>query len=349
MESIDNLLSLMTNEQKAPIVKILGLKTNENNKIKEKLSKILLPAGGFLQTPLTYNEFIQKIAEKYNEKIDFSFGNIKAETDLYIKLFQQEFEKLSPEEKEKINQELEKAGLDRSQIASLSGISALGAAQLSGFGVYLLASSTVGAITSVLGITLPFAFYTGMSSLISFVIGPVGFLVMGVMIYRSFKNVKSWDEALDILKNSWVQIKNLTFGDYTRGVLAFKYLAATRVILSENIKNEISENEKTVNSKQNEIEKINDNIEFKKIDIDIIENDKKSVEVIAQKIKKEIEEKTIELNKVNEKINLLNSDIYIINLDVTNLKNSQINEKSDISRLKIQTTLLKGKLEKLQK
>ena len=107
---------------------------------------------------------------------------------------------LSISEKEKISLELEKAGLDKNQISSLSGITALGAAQLSGFGVYLLASSTVGAITSVLGITLPFAFYTGMYSVISFVIGPVGFLVMGVMIYRSFKNVKSWDETLDILK-----------------------------------------------------------------------------------------------------------------------------------------------------
>ena len=349
MNSIDNLLSQMTTEQKAPIVKILGLKYNENKSIKEKLSKILLPAGGLWQTPLTYNQFIYKIAEKNNEKIDLSFGSIKAETELYIKLFQQEFEKLSPSEKEKISLELEKAGLDKNQISSLSGITALGAAQLSGFGVYLLASSTVGAITSVLGITLPFAFYTGMSSVISFVIGPVGFLVMGVMIYRSFKNVKSWDEALDILKNSWVEIKNLALGDYTRGILAFKYLAATRVILSENLKNEISINEDKINRKKQEIKSFVDDIEIKKNEISIIENNKENETAIVNKIKKEIEEKNNELSKVQQRINSLNTDINNIDLQIKNINNSIENEKNYISNINNQSNNLNNRLKNLQK
>jgi hypothetical protein len=52
----------------------------------------------------------------------------------------------------------------------------LGAAQLSGFGAYLLASNTIGAFTSLVGVSLPFAFYTGMSLVISVVIGHAGLL-----------------------------------------------------------------------------------------------------------------------------------------------------------------------------
>ncbi len=56
----------------------------------------------------------------------------------------------------------------------------LTAAQLSGFGVYLLASTTLGAITGAIGITLPFAVYTAMSSAIAVIIGPVGWIGAGL-------------------------------------------------------------------------------------------------------------------------------------------------------------------------
>lgn len=56
----------------------------------------------------------------------------------------------------------------------------LTAAQLSGFGVYLLASTTIGAITGTLGLTLPFAVYTSMSSVIATIIGPVGWIGAGL-------------------------------------------------------------------------------------------------------------------------------------------------------------------------
>ena len=57
---------------------------------------------------------------------------------------------------------------------------ALGAAQASGFGVYLAASTALGFLTHAVGVTLPFAVYTGLSSTIAFVIGPVGWLSAGV-------------------------------------------------------------------------------------------------------------------------------------------------------------------------
>lgn len=313
MKHVETLLTEMTIEQKEPIVKILELKRNDDKLIIEKLSKILLPVGGFWQKPLNYSQFIEKIASANNEKIDFSQGVVNAEKELYLNLFQQEFEKLTEEEKENIYKELEKAGLDKSQIKSLSGITALGAAQLSGFGIYLLASSTLGAITSVLGITLPFAFYTGMSSVISFVIGPVGFLVMGVLVYRSFKNVKSWDEAFDLLKASWNGIKAFVIGDTTRSTLVFKYFAAARIVLTENF--------------QNQIEKISSDIVIKKTNISTIETE-------IQKKQEELKNAKNEARLLNEKIENFEKNIQV-KINDKNLIEKEILSSENDSKLKL--------------
>lgn len=53
------------------------------------------------------------------------------------------------------------------------------AANLSGFGLYLASSTALGAITSAIGVTLPFAVYTGMSSTLAVLIGPVGWVALG--------------------------------------------------------------------------------------------------------------------------------------------------------------------------
>ncbi len=56
------------------------------------------------------------------------------------------------------------------------------AANLSGFGLYLASSTALGAITSALGVALPFAVYTGMSSTLAVLIGPVGWVVLGTWV-----------------------------------------------------------------------------------------------------------------------------------------------------------------------
>lgn len=57
---------------------------------------------------------------------------------------------------------------------------ALGTAQASGFGVYLASTTALGFLTHAIGITLPFVVYTGLTSTIAFVIGPVGWLSAGI-------------------------------------------------------------------------------------------------------------------------------------------------------------------------
>lgn len=60
-------------------------------------------------------------------------------------------------------------------------LAALGAAQASGFGVYLGATTALGLVSHAVGVTLPFAVYTGMSSTIAFLIGPCGLPCSGSM------------------------------------------------------------------------------------------------------------------------------------------------------------------------
>jgi hypothetical protein len=345
MNHISTLLQEMDLEQKKAFVQILGLKQNDDKEIVSKISKLLLPAKGLFQDPLNYKQFIISIAEKNGENIDISKGILHAERELYLKLFQNEFEKLSQEEKDKIIEELGKAGLDKNQIASLSGIGALGAAQLSGFGIYMLASSTVGAITSLLGITLPFALYTGMSSAISFVIGPVGFLVMGVMLYRSFKHVKSWSEAQEILLASWNELGTLVKGDFAKGTQIFKYIAASRIVLETNYAKEIEENEIDAFGRKAE------NLENEYLNLD---SKISSVENEVMEMKSSVSDLKIEILQLEKQINNIGLEISDCEAEMNSLKNSQTkieDEKrsllTEINSIKIKSSQLNQKLKNI--
>lgn len=332
MKYVENLLQEMTVAQKAPLQEILGLKDTDNEEILKKLNKVLLPAKGLWQDPLNYRSFMEKIAVKNNEPFDRNQDLPELEKKLYLNLFKTEYQQLSDVEKEQIGQEMEKAGLDRNQIATLGGISALGAAQLSGFGIYVLASSTVGAISSFLGITLPFAVYTGMSSAISFVIGPLGFLVMGVMLYRSFRHIKSWEEAEVIFRESWKEVVNLARGDYDRATLAFKYIAASRIILDKNFTEETLEIHKKIELEQQLISAIQLKIAGKRSEIKVIQNSIVDRKKEATSIENDIRRKQHALQLINNKLTKLHQDIN----DRKDFQ-AELNMKTNVSENKIQS------------
>ena len=96
----------------------------------------------------------------------------------------------------------------------LLGGGAMAAAKMSGFGVYLMASTVLGGLTNALGLTLPFAVYMGMSQAIALVLGPVGWaalaggvvwtlnqpnwerLTLGVIYVSLLRDAKKLDIAL---------------------------------------------------------------------------------------------------------------------------------------------------------
>ena len=347
MKNVLNLLQELTPKQKEPLAKILGLKDQSDSEIIKKFSKMLLPAKGWLQEPMNYDQVLKSIAEKNDEVIDCSKGTVTAEKELYLKLFQNEFEKLSDEEKQKITLELQKAGLNKDQISSLSGITAITVAQLSGFGIYMLASTTLGAITSMLGLTLPFAVYTGMSSAISFVIGPIGFLVMGVMIYRSFRHVKSWEEVQDILNGSWKEIVSLFSGDYDRATQCFKYLAASRIVLEQNFQKQKENYEEEVQNINLRTAEIQVEIETQKVAIKNIQDSVGQKKDISYRIENEIREKHHELDRINSEIHSIKEkikDYENIKLDL-NMEKKQ--EEAQLLIIQINSETIQKRIAKI--
>jgi len=111
------------------------------------------------------------------------------EAEIVTTVFESAWNRLSQDDKKRIEEAyLNSEVLDpffKDKIRVLGLFGALTAAQVSGFGIYLLATSGLGAITGLIGVTAPFVLYTGLTSLISVAIGPVGWLAaIGYAIYK---------------------------------------------------------------------------------------------------------------------------------------------------------------------
>lgn len=138
-----------------------------------------------LGNSLTYKGIVCKVAGKL--KIDYLPDQTSQEIEIKInqKIFETMWNKMSDEEKNEMKAKLEEMAkkYDKSGVMSSSAlVGALIAGNLSGFGVYLLASTSLGALTGVLGVTLPFAVYTTISSAISVILGPVGWIGTGLFV-----------------------------------------------------------------------------------------------------------------------------------------------------------------------
>ncbi len=71
----------------------------------------------------------------------------------------------------------------------------LGLARLSGFGIYEASTTALGFLTHAVGITLPFAAYTGLTSTIAYVIGPAGWL--SAVVWGAWKLTQpEWDKII---------------------------------------------------------------------------------------------------------------------------------------------------------
>ena len=114
------------------------------------------------------------------------------ETAVVAKLFQNMVEPLSPEQRQQIVMEMRREADDPHLEGLLLGGGAMAVARMSGFGVYLLASTVLGSLTNALGITLPFAVYMGMSQTIAFILGPVGWVALAGSILFTL-NQPNWN------------------------------------------------------------------------------------------------------------------------------------------------------------
>lgn len=297
-----NLINSLSLEQKEVFLKILGKKKKEEFVIEKELSNLISPLNGPFKKQLSYTEVLKKVANHYHIEVENFNDKKKIEEEIFFFKIKENFKNLSTEEQKKIQEELlkisESSTINASQLKALGAIGTLTAANLSGFGMYLMASTVVGGVSGALGITLPFVFYTGMSSFLSFITGPVGWTIgLGVFAY-SLRN-ENLNSISNKVKNIFKSAKNLITGNYEIATVIIVQICANRIIINEKL--------------NSEIEKLNNSLHSK------------------LKIQKKLD---LELSNINKQINELQNDKNIIREKIDSISSEVFKEKTDIESLK---------------
>lgn len=175
------ILNNATDEEIEILCKILKLKNKTKDDIIPELinsSKNLLQKLGDDPSYISILKIIQKKL-KLNNNIN---SMLEIEKAIAIKVLEDSLSRMSEEQKAKFEKEIIDIASKEKGIKYKAGsvFAALTAAQVSGFGVYLLATSTLSTLSGLIGLSLPFAAYTGLSSAISVIIGPVGWIGAGL-------------------------------------------------------------------------------------------------------------------------------------------------------------------------
>ena len=89
-------------------------------------------------------------------------------------------EEILPKIEAEMKKMAEKSGKTKEWAATGGMAAVLAASNLAGFSAYLVATSSLAALTGSLGIALPFAAYAGLTTALSVVLGPVGWLGAGL-------------------------------------------------------------------------------------------------------------------------------------------------------------------------
>ncbi|MFV1449144.1 hypothetical protein VBZ51_08350 [Maribacter sp. HS] len=326
-------LNILEQKDLHALYKMFGLvlKDKQFERLEKILPKLLLPANGFLQSEIDYDHFMNKLANKNNIILDhFEFTHEK-EASLFQKLFAKNFNELTSEEREKFIENLKVKGLTTEQITALMGFTTVGAVNLSGFAVYVLAAKTASVIANVFNLTLPFVFYTTMSKVISVTTNPaVAAAIAGTQFYnvfKAFEGVENWGEFKDRSAEHYNGFqktgKAILKGNYEAGEAAFKYWASCRIIkiyqaqeeldlTCKNTDQQLNKKKEFKEERLNFDEKIQEfehKLESKQVEIERLKNQISELEIQARAIK---DEKALVLKKqqhIDENINAVEIEI----------------------------------------
>jgi hypothetical protein len=134
-----------------------------------------------------YDEMARWVAEEYEVAAARTAGEstFKVEQAIQTQLFVGIWDKLTPEQRLKTLEQMDPDGklTDPAAIALMTGTAAAGAiagaALLSGFAFYTTMSSFICAAGGLLGLTFPFAVYTGASTAVAFLAtNPIGWAIL---------------------------------------------------------------------------------------------------------------------------------------------------------------------------
>jgi len=130
--------------------------------------------------PPDYEILLGRVAKKIGVQ-RFARSTWEIEQEVVSRVFKKMLDSSQMEEfQKKLTIEKEKHG--KSWGTESGTAAAIAAAQASGFGVYLAASTILGGLMSAVGVTAPFVLYTTMSSAISLAIGPIGWALLAAHV-----------------------------------------------------------------------------------------------------------------------------------------------------------------------
>ncbi len=145
-------------------------------------------------TSTTYGTVVRRLAKE----VGVGFGlmlPLKSVEDLLVQtVFKDAWSKMNQTDRERLAQEIHSisTGANIGNAVGTAGVyAALAGAQMSGLGVYMMATTVLGGVTSAIGITLPFAANIGLSQAISLVIGPVGWIALAFFSIGTFHKSKN--------------------------------------------------------------------------------------------------------------------------------------------------------------
>lgn len=137
-----------------------------------------------------YKLLLFKVCKKLNIQNYEKLKIPEIETEIVKEILKSSIANMNKDEIEKFENDLNivsnKNGYGNFVLKS-GGIAAiLATANLSGFGVYLLATYSTAAISGLIGVTLPFVVYTTLTTTISIVTGPIGWIGLGIYTLHNF-------------------------------------------------------------------------------------------------------------------------------------------------------------------
>ena len=135
-----------------------------------------------LQQQIAYVDVVKKVCRK--KKINPEHNTLREnEIQIATNVLKAKLSKMDDKQKAEFEKEVRKIA-DSSGYGNLfktgSVFATLLTAKLSGFGVYLLATTTLSTLSGIIGATLPFAAYTMLTSSLAVTLGPAGWGAAGV-------------------------------------------------------------------------------------------------------------------------------------------------------------------------
>ncbi len=138
------------------------------------------------ETTLNYHELVSWVASYsgIKEETIRNASTFTLEREIQKQSFAELWDKMSESQRKIILGKIDPDGhiADKAKIAALGGAAAVAALSTSvaffGFAFYSTMSMMISTVAGFLGVTLPFAAYTGASSLVAFLSGPVGLAIV---------------------------------------------------------------------------------------------------------------------------------------------------------------------------